>query len=415
MVADPSQLPSEIISPLAKDTILDEIMDADFDKAQPLIAGHLEQLGTNSQDSMTRVFLEALWKYLEALRLCREEADFPRTVEAATLAACQLDDLGFSDLASMSRGLSTYFEAIGEIRRLNISRGIELFKETEDYLKGAGRYGRKYQLLIDHMKPEALLISGMQALQAQDMSAARPLFEQASAGSSRVAQKYYEIGTVQHFTFLGLAEFYRSIFRYYQADRNLSSLELDQLAAETDISAVAKEAERLLSNGDLENTNIRTAYHISRALVELLEAVQEIGARMSLCFKATFKPDLQGFADLRAKTHRAINHASKAGTDAAPFVRACETLLVRINNLQRLAQPQRADFGIYSGMISSLLFVPLIVVASWANKDFGTHLPGAMLFSTVVGLSLIGGFGFGALRFKSFFRFAPRSGHSHSQ
>ena len=200
--------------------------------------------------------------------------------------------------------------------------------------------------------------------------------------------------------FLG-AQIYKVLLAYYQTERDFASLDLDRLAAEPDISESAKQAERLLAQADLGNVMLQSLHHTSKALVELLEVHQGVATRVNLCFKAAFKPDLLGFAELRAKIRRATDHLSKAGASAVPIIRQCDTLLARVNNLERLARAKKTDFGIYSGLISSALFVPLVLAASWTNKTFDIGLDGKMLILTVVALSLIGGFGFGALRFKS--------------
>lgn len=236
---------------------------------------------------------------------------------------------------------------------------------------------------------------------AGDTPSARMLASRASDMSKKVAEKYYQPGTAEHFTFLGLAQFYVAFSSYFQSQIDLSNLDLDRLVSE-DLSVSAKEAERLLAQADLSNVHVQTVHHISKSLVELLEVTKGVATRMHLCFKAAFKPDLQGFQNLRNMTRRAIVHASHAGPQAIPLVRSCEGLLSRIQNLERLARPKKADFGIYSGLISAALFVPLLVVASWTNSTFGLEPDSTTFFLTIVGLALIGGFGFGAIRFKNF-------------
>ena len=384
---------------LVESRIIEEVLNAD--DAQPLIVRHLEALEPGQKGSELEQFLLSCWEHLEGVRVIREEGNFDRAAELEESAAAGFQRLGVTELESTSRSLSAYSNAIKEARRMNINRSLELFTSTEDYLKHAGRFGQKFQPIIDHMKPEALFLSVVPALLAGDFGSARVLINQASEMSERVAERYYTKGEPMHFTCLGMAHFYRAFYTYFQAQMDLSQLELDKLAGE-DLSASAKEAERLLAQGDLMNIQIQTVHHFSKALIDFLEVTKGIASRMHLCLKATFKPDSQGFLDLRTMTRRAIDNASKAGPLAVTVVRSGDLLLERIRNLERLAAPRKTDFGIFSGIISSVLFLPLLIVALWARKAFGFDLDGTTFFLTIVGLALIGGFGFGALKFKSF-------------
>lgn len=382
--------------------IIEEVLDAEIEKTQPLITKHLEALGPDHTGSELELFLKSFWNYLEGIRLIKEEGNFPLAQELLESAAAGFQQLGIEDLESVSRSFSTYTNALRQLQNLNINRCLELFDMAEEYLRNAGRFGRKFQPLIDHMKPEAMFIAAIPPLLGGDIGSARVLISGASDMMEKVAEKYYEKGDAMHFTILGTGQLYRAFFTYFQAQRDLSNLDLDKLISEDAIAAHAKEAEQLLAQGDLANVQVQSAHYISKALVELLQVTQGIAARMHLCFKAAFKADSQGFLDLRTKIHLAIDHASRAGPNAVPIVRSCDGLLMRIQNLEKLARPRKADFGIYSGLISSALFVPLLLVASWTVSRFGIELDNGTLFVTVVGLALIGGFGFGALRFKGF-------------
>lgn len=380
--------------------IVDEVLEASHGDALRLIVRHLEALKSNREPSEFKLFLQSFWRHLEGVRVIREESDFDQAVELEDSAAAGFQQLGFDELESVSRAMSAYATAIVEVRRFNFNRGLELFAAIEEFLRHAGRFAAKFQPFIDHMKPEAMFLGFQSALLAADTGTARILATRASEMSKTVAEKYYGVGTPGHFTYLGLASFYGAYFSYHQSQINLSNLDLTTLVTE-DISSGAKEAEQLLAQADLANAQIQAVHHLSKALVQLLEVTNGIATRMHLCFKAAFKPDLKGFMDLRAKTRKAIEHASKAGPQALPLVRSCDGLLARIQNLENLARPKKVDFGIYSGLISAALFVPLLVIAAWASHAFEFNLDGQTLFLTIAGLALIGGFGFGALRFKN--------------
>jgi hypothetical protein len=384
---------------LAQD-ILDEVFDSEVSDSLTLIVRHIERLGTDDRDSDFELFLQSLWHCFEGLRLIREEGNFDLAADAQASAVAGFERLEIREMTSLSRTLLTHTQAVIEIRRLNVAHAQRLLDEAEKNLRAAGRFEQKYRPLIDHMKPDALFVGAIQALQLADFDSAKSLIARAAESSEEIAGKYYEVGTQSHFAFLGLARFYMAIFSYFQANRDLTRLELDRLVSEPDISANARDAVSLLSQSDLGIVVLRTSRDQSKALVELLEVSREVARHLRLCLTSSFKHDAKGFQELRAKVRKAADDVSKSGPQALPFLRTCEDLVARINNLERLARPKKRDFGIFSGLISCALFVPLLLAVAWANGAFGIGLEPGMMFSMIAVLALIGGFGFGALRFK---------------
>jgi hypothetical protein len=184
-------------------------------------------------------------------RRCQSgEIDYDHVVKLEESAAAGFKQLGYSDLEAVSRATSVWASAAMEISRINIDRGLELFATAEEFLKNAGEFGSKFQQIVDEMKPEALFIGILPAILAGDTGMARVLASQASEMSKSVAEKYYDVGTPMRFTYLGLASFYDAFFAYFQSQMDLSNLALDSLVSD-DISASAKEAERLLAQADL--------------------------------------------------------------------------------------------------------------------------------------------------------------------
>ena len=182
------------------------------------------------------------------------------------------------------------------------------------------------------MKPDQLFLGALPALMQGDDSSARVLIKQASDVSASVAEKYYEKDTPMHSTLAGQAHLYLALFSYFRAGIDLSILDLEKLAAQ-DLTENAMEAERLLAKGDLTNAQVRAAYQISKCLVEASKLQKGIAGRMQLCLEAAFKPDSQGFRDLRATASRAIDHASKGGPLFLPFIRTLNRDEERLKNL----------------------------------------------------------------------------------
>lgn len=134
--------------------IVEQVLAAPLDNARQLIAHHLETLQAVQRESELALFLRSFWDYLEGLRVVREEGNFDLAVKLEESAATGFEQLGIGELESVARCMSAYATAMMEVRRLNINRGLELLAETEEFLRNAGRFGTKFQPLIDHMKPE---------------------------------------------------------------------------------------------------------------------------------------------------------------------------------------------------------------------------------------------------------------------
>jgi len=385
-----------------EEKVISEVIDVELGDAQLIISHHLHDLGSEYLGTELELFLQSYWNYCESIRVISEEGDFLRAVELGNAAIIGFEKLNFDELESTARAITAYAYAITELKKLNISRYLELHKEIEDYLKKAGQFGLKLNPMIDHMKPEAEFIGGVQALQLGDLSTAKVLISQAAEGSERLANKYYDQGSSPHSTFCGVGKAYSALLKFHVIQQDLINLELDSISCEHDVSLIAREAETLLSQGDLKNVTVRATYQLSRALAEILEVLQMLHSILYRCLNSTFKPDSKDFSELRYKTRLAIEYLSGAGQSAAPFIRSCDQLLIRIKNLQRLSKPSKKDFGIFSGLISCALFIPLFIIASYINYVFGMGVDTKILFLTMIGLSLIGGFGFGAIRFKGF-------------
>jgi hypothetical protein len=259
------------------------------------------------------------------------------------------------------------------------------------------------------MKPEQLAVGAIPALMQGDDASARVLLKQASESYTSLADRYYEKESPEHSMTAGFGYFYIALYDYFRAVLDLNSLDLDKFASQKTPENAMK-AEQLLSKANLDIAQARHGYEISRCLVEATKVNQGVAVRMKLCFEAAFKPDLQGFRDLRATMSRAIDYASNVGPQGLPIVTMLRRDEERLKNLEKLARPRKSDFGIFSGLISAVLFAILLLTYGWTRSTFGAGLETRELM-VIVGLALIGGFGFGALRFWSYF-----SGFlSHSQ
>lgn len=388
--------------------IVNEVYEASLEEAQPIISRHLDSLSQEQQGSNLESFLKSFWHFSEGIRLLRENADFVQANAQETLAAAGFHDLGLNNLESTCLGIANYCKAIVELRSLNVSRAKELFHSTEVYLTEAGEFGHKFQPLVEHMKPDALFVAALPQLARGNFNEAGPLIDQASEAYRKVAEKYYEPSSILHNTFTGLAYLSQSIFLYFKAEVALSDFNLDSILSKNSISPSPRQASAMLSKGDLSNKQIECNYYLALTIAELIDVNSGIAEILDRCINSSFKNDTQRFLGLKAKIEKARKCASKTGPEAGTWLNVCNRAQDRIQNLSARAKPQKLDFGIFSGLIVCALFGPLFFVASWVSKEQGLLLDGSSLLMTTAGLSLIGGFGFGALRFKNFLFGSPQ-------
>jgi tetratricopeptide (TPR) repeat protein len=350
--------------------------------------------------------LEALWSYFKGIELLRQ-GNFSETSGNFQEASKVFDHLGFYDLRDLSVGMGAYVTAVVMLQQLNVGQAMEYFAKVKSYLENAGKFRSRFQSMIDHMEPEALVTSGVQALMTLDLVNGKILLDKAAMASEKVAQKYYANDVQMANTFNGLAQYYRAIYVMVESLTQFNQFAFDRFQEKTNLTATAKSACDLLRKADLGNQNLKNVLTMAQGVEEMLESIQELAALMQKVFGAAFKTDLKALQNIRLNYEKARDHFSQAGPAAVALVRYCDQLSTQVNNLERLARPKKKDFGIFSGVISCVLFLPIFLLASWAKDRFGIELSGDSLLWTCVGLALIGGFGFGALKFKSFFSSAP--------
>jgi len=284
---------------------------------------------------------------------------------------------------------------------MHAGQAVELLKKVKEYLRNAGKFGSKYESLIDHMEPEILFVSSIQALWARDYATAKTLIDKGSQTAEHAARHYYKKGEPSYCKLQGMARLYQAYFTFFRALKEFNAFEYDKLVADRDLASDAIQAQKLLDKANPEDIHTRNMNHLSTALVQLLEVIRELAKLMQTVLHSTFKPDLQTLALFKEKIRKAINSLSEAGPRNVPFVRLCNQLIDQVNNLERLAKPSKKDFGAFSGIVACALFLPLFLAMSWANSVFEIGLDAPRIITSCLVLALIGGFGFGALKFKS--------------
>lgn len=381
--------------------IIDQVFAVELDDALPTLEKQFSELD-DAQRAALEPLMQALWNHFKAVEMLRG-ADFAPASDGFHEAAKTFGALGFDNLRDLAVGMGAYAAAVVMLRQLNVGQALEYFARVKSYLESAGKFSTRFQVLIDHMEPDALVVAGVQALMRLDTANGKILLDKAAQASEKLAQKYYANDRKMTDTFNGLAQFYRAYYVLIQAWNDLTQFAFDKFSTDSDLSELAKSAGALLNNGDQNNQNVKNTLLLSRGIEAMLNAVQQLGELMQKVFGATFKVDLKVLNGIRKNVVTAQSYFSQAGPDAVTMVRYCDYLSRQVNNLERLARPNKKDFGVFSGVISCALFLPIFLLVSWGKSHFGVELQGANLLWTCVGLALIGGFGFGALKFKSFF------------
>jgi hypothetical protein len=385
---------------------VDTIFDADLDITLPMIEEMIEKL--NPQEAgisyePLKIALESLWEYFEGIRLIRTEGNFIEANERFSSAKIGFDEINYFELRDLSIAMEYYVAAVISIHSLNFGQYPIILDEIKTYLRKAGKYSRKFEFFIHHLEPEKFFVLASQAMITLDFVTAKPLVDQAFLTAKDVANEYYVKGGIDYNTFIGVAHMYKAIYSHASAQNNLNQFEFRKIVNEKNLEEDAIKAQNFLTKGDLGNIVIRNILNLSACLIYLLKTIRELAEIMQKVFSSTFKPDLYSLDDIKNNITIARDSASEAGSQAVPMIRSCNNLTNQVKNLELLARPNKKDFGKFSGLVSFALFLPLFLIVSWSNFTFEMGLDANLMIGSVFFLALIGGFGFGALRFKKWF------------
>ena len=399
---------------VTQQSALEELFMRAPSEALKLTVQKLEALETNpaatvGDAALMREGLQAAWNFFEGIRLMEGEASFEEARLLFENSARDFHRLKLSLLCDMATGFQIYTGAVLETQNGNLGRALEYFSGARDYLKKAGKFKNYFQSLIDHLEVDACFTAACRTFQNMDFDNSEIWIARASAAAQKVAKTYYPWGSLEAERFLGQAFYHRAFFAFNRMIEDGAQFNFDLIAGEKDPAAAAREAARLLKRTAETNANIAGMYAISQAFVELFEVMQALANFMRTVLRASFKAAPETLLSLKQRVRQARNLIAEAGPQAVTFVRFCDRLTRQIDNLEKLCSPSKKDFGIYSGLISSAIFFPVFLVSSWANAEFKMGIPGGNIFLTSIFFSLIGGFGFGALKFKGvlFSKFFP--------
>jgi hypothetical protein len=388
------------------DQILQKVFEVDLSQSLPVVEYFLNSLDpqeTGVDYHFVRSVIQSLWNLFAGVRSGSVEGNWVEALTRLESAAREFDQLSQAELRDLSIGMCAYCQAVVEIQHKNIGRAMELFAKQKEYLRNAGKFSNKFEELIAHSEPEAMFVSAVNALMAYDWATGRTLVERAAKAAEDAAQKYHEKGDKAYNTMQGMACYFRAYYVFLRASADFSLLDYHTITGKQDLAREARQAKALLDAGNLGNDGIKKVDSLSTTLINLLEAISQLARIMQSIFSATFKPDLIVLSEIRGKIRSAGDSAAEAGEDAVAMVRHCEQLGTQVDNLEKLAKPNKKDFGILSGLVACAGFAVLFLITSWANSAFELGVDASKLLYACTSLGLVGGFGYGAVRFRSMF------------
>jgi len=322
--------------------VLEDIKHLEIGEELIPIENALQSLDPKSSGKSYRpvkTLLESAWNFFEALRLVREKGDYLKAEKLFKLAEEGFEAVEAEDIKHLAYAFESYSMFVLNAQRGNLSQCLELHKNMKMYLEKAGKFRNKYTAVIEICEPEFFYIASTKSLAELDFTNAKISSEKARQLSIDVANKYFEEGTPLYYKFLGAGHLYKAIYTFHRALNDLNLFEFRKLSGDSKLLLEAEKAEEMLEKADVESFNTKILLLMSKALIQLFEVMKEISNSMQKVFNSTFKPNLQDLDKLRNKISTARDYYSEVGATAAPYVRFCEQLTSKVNNLERLVRP----------------------------------------------------------------------------
>jgi hypothetical protein len=300
----------------------------------------------------------------------------------------------------VNSALAKYLEGVIEAQKGNIHGAEAFMSEAEDLLKQAGGLARQYQHLLDHLKPDTLFITGAWFLQRQDYETGRAWIEQAAGASTRLADTYYEKDSPGKALFDGMSSYYRMIYDLAVSIRDLNICRYDILVGRAQefrqrASGVVGALEKAAAAGIPLAPNVLPT---ARGISDTLDVIPIIAGVMTSVFQSTFRPDIPQLVAAKKGIQAAMNSFAAAGEMAVPMLRQIQQLSQKIDNVQLLVKPTGKHIVVLGGIITALLFVPILFGVSWTYDQFHWGAPPLQVVGLALLAAAIAGYGTSVLR-----------------
>jgi hypothetical protein len=328
-----------------------------------------------------------------------QQTDFAGAVDGFRTAVADFHAVDVPDARSIAYAFLCYMDGTSNALLLNLDRARELWDEAERHLKAEGGLQEKYRVLLEQFKPDQFYISAVNAIMRQDFGAARLLMQEASAAANHFADKNLSPEDPNYQFFKGLGQFYTASYNLADSNREFVSCGYDRLIGRrAELMRTAESARALLVKQPYENTLKKNVGTTAAAVHLLQEVLIDFSEIMKDVMLANFSRDAGRLLELRRKIDEASTQVSALGPTGVVLLRQCEQFGRQADNVERLTRPTVKDFGLFSGFVALIAFVPLLLITSWVFSHFEWGVPPITFMWLDVGVACVVGFGAGAFK-----------------
>ena len=292
----------------------------------------------NMPDSANVVF-ESLFKFCRGFNgIATTEVSFEEARELFASAAEGYEKLHFNHLQNLCLSLLGYCDGIIETRRLNLPLSVELFQSGENAMAKSGEFADIFSSVIDRIKPEALFISSLPALQNLDLESAEKILLEASKKSNEVAKKHFPDDCPEKSLFEGFAYFYRSFYKFFYSFNKLQQYEMATIVSDTELVEVSQKARDVLSEIRDVSDNVQVVADLSASISLLSQVIQQLAGLVQKSFSSIDALDLAVLPEMKDKVRMATEFAATTGPQSEVFIRFCTQITNQLNNYETMSK-----------------------------------------------------------------------------
>lgn len=410
-------LPPAVVAHLAflNSKIL-ELLSAGLESSLPLTEKLLRSIEETWQESPAKqhalLAFRSTWSLIKATKAIKTLGDFAEADRLYHDAVQGFAESALPQLRDLALGLGVYCGAVIEFQKRNFGKGIDLLVQVRAYLRRAGQYGSQFEVLVDQMEPDTFFAAAVRALLDLDYDSFGILAHNAAQSSERYATAHCCDGSTDAYYFKALAEYYLAYHAFQMDLRLFRRLELDSLSSEDNLVVHAKAALGLIEKTDMSSATHRQLREVCLAMDAMQRAIARASERLKAALGQSLRTSRLDLSSAKQLVRESQGHFTQAGTEWVSMVRICDDLQRQLENAERLVLPRKRDFGAFSGVVSCGLFLALVAAVSLLDRFTHVHISLGVV-PLILGLSLVGGFGYGAIRFK-WLIFGARGGRASS-